>query len=91
MELLWYKWQRTPILYNYRLIRVLNRIEKEDFCLLKLLVKEDWITRAMLHLQEREKYIVEGAAACTLAAILGNLVPELKSKKYVSIVLRKQL
>ena len=48
------------------------------------MVKEDWVTRAMLHLSEREKFIVEGAAACTLAAILGNLVPELKSKKYVS-------
>ncbi|KAJ8714082.1 hypothetical protein PYW08_007702 [Mythimna loreyi] len=51
-----------------------------------LLVKEDWITRAMLHLSEREKFIVEGAGACPLAAIIGNLVPELKSKNVVCLL-----
>lgn len=39
----------------------------------------------MLHLLEREKFIVEGAGACPLAAIMGNLVPELKLKKYVIV------
>ncbi|KAJ8723862.1 hypothetical protein PYW07_007842 [Mythimna separata] len=51
-----------------------------------LLVKEDWVTRAMLHLSEREKFIVEGAGACSLAAIIGNLVPELKSKNVVCLL-----
>ncbi|XP_053614044.1 uncharacterized protein LOC128677320 [Plodia interpunctella] len=51
-----------------------------------LLVKEDWIARAMLHLIEKEKLIVEGAGACPLAAILGNIVPELKTKHVVSIL-----
>lgn len=46
------------------------------------MVKEDWIARAILHLVEQERFVVEGAGACPLAAILGNLVPELKSKKY---------
>lgn len=36
----------------------------------------------MLHMMEHERYIVEGAAACPLAAIIGKLVPELKNKKY---------
>ncbi|CAB3249267.1 unnamed protein product [Arctia plantaginis] len=51
-----------------------------------LLVKEDWIARAMLHLAEREKFIVEGTAACTLAAILGFLVPELKQKNVICLL-----
>ncbi|CAH4036865.1 L-threonine ammonia-lyase-like [Pieris brassicae] len=51
-----------------------------------LLVNEDWITRSVLHLVELERLVVEGAAACTLAAILGNLVPELKTKNVVCIL-----
>ncbi|XP_060805183.1 L-threonine ammonia-lyase isoform X2 [Amyelois transitella] len=51
-----------------------------------LLVKEEWIARAMLHLIEKEKLIVEGAGACPLAAVLGNIVPELKTKHVVCIL-----
>ncbi|XP_026314684.1 uncharacterized protein LOC113226315 isoform X2 [Hyposmocoma kahamanoa] len=51
-----------------------------------LLVKESWIGQAMLHMMEHERYVVEGAAACPLAAIIGQLVPELKNKTVVCIV-----
>ncbi|KAL0819572.1 hypothetical protein ABMA28_007663 [Loxostege sticticalis] len=51
-----------------------------------LLVKEDWIARSILHLVEKERYVVEGAGACPLAAIIGNLVPELKLKNVVCIL-----
>ncbi|XP_026494237.1 L-threonine ammonia-lyase-like [Vanessa tameamea] len=51
-----------------------------------LLVKEDWIARAILHLVENERFVVEGAGASPLAAILGNLVPELKTKNVVCIL-----
>ncbi|XP_049877863.1 L-threonine ammonia-lyase-like [Pectinophora gossypiella] len=51
-----------------------------------LLVKEEWIARAMLHMFERQKMVVEGAAACPLAAILGSLVPELKMKNVVMVL-----
>lgn len=49
-------------------------------------MKEDWVARSILHLTEREKFVVEGAGACPLAALLGNLVPELKSKNVVCIL-----
>lgn len=49
---------------------------------LQLLVNEDWIARSILHLVEKERFVVEGAGACPLATIIGNLVPELKLKKY---------
>ncbi|XP_038206612.1 L-threonine ammonia-lyase-like [Zerene cesonia] len=51
-----------------------------------LLVNEDWITKAILHLVEMERLVVEGAAACTLSAIISNLVPELKTKNVVCIL-----
>ncbi|RVE50059.1 hypothetical protein evm_005265 [Chilo suppressalis] len=51
-----------------------------------LLVKEDWIARAILHLIEKERYVVEGAGACPLAAIIGNLVPELKINNVVCVL-----
>ncbi|XP_045776864.1 L-threonine ammonia-lyase-like [Maniola jurtina] len=51
-----------------------------------LLVKDDWIARAVLHLVENERIVAEGAGACPLAAILGNLVPELKTKNVVCIL-----
>lgn len=53
----------------------------------KLLVKESWIGQAMLHMMEHERYVVEGAAACPLAAIIGQLVPELKNKKYLLMII----
>ncbi|KAJ2953368.1 hypothetical protein O0L34_g958 [Tuta absoluta] len=51
-----------------------------------LMVKEDWISSAMLHMFEIQRMVVEGAGACPLAAILGNLVPELKLKNVVAII-----
>ncbi|KAI5631159.1 pyridoxal-phosphate dependent enzyme domain-containing protein [Phthorimaea operculella] len=51
-----------------------------------LLVKEEWISRAVLHMFEIQKLVVEGAGACPLAAILGNLLPELKLKNVVCIM-----
>ncbi|XP_023934766.1 L-threonine ammonia-lyase [Bicyclus anynana] len=51
-----------------------------------LLVNDDWIARAILHLVENERLVIEGAGACPLAAILGKLVPELKSKNVVCIL-----
>ncbi|CAH2045234.1 unnamed protein product, partial [Iphiclides podalirius] len=51
-----------------------------------MLVAEDWIARAVLHLIEKERFVVEGAGACTMAAILSSLVPELKSKNVVCIL-----
>lgn len=35
----------------------------------------------MINLMEREKMMVEGAAACPVAAILAGKVPELRGKK----------
>ncbi|XP_047994544.1 L-threonine ammonia-lyase-like isoform X2 [Leguminivora glycinivorella] len=51
-----------------------------------LLVKEDWIARAILALIEQERFVVEGAGACPLAAIIGHMVPELKTKTVVCLV-----
>lgn len=51
-----------------------------------LLVKERWISTAMLHLLEKEHYVVEGAGALPLAALIGHLVPELKTKTVVCIL-----
>ncbi|XP_039757851.1 L-threonine ammonia-lyase-like isoform X2 [Pararge aegeria] len=49
-------------------------------------VNEDWIARAILHLVEQEKYVVEGGGAVGVAAILAGLVPELAGKKVVCIL-----
>jgi len=46
-------------------------------------VSEEYIALAILRLIEMEKAVVEGAGAAGLAAILANLVPELKGKKVV--------
>ncbi|KAM3960463.1 L-threonine ammonia-lyase-like [Aphomia sociella] len=51
-----------------------------------LLVNEEWIARAMLHLIEKERFVIEAAGSCPLAAIIGNLVPELKLKNVVCIL-----
>lgn len=42
---------------------------------------ETWISRAMITLLEREKVLVEGAAACPVAALMAGKVPELRRKK----------
>ncbi|XP_037294109.1 L-threonine ammonia-lyase isoform X2 [Manduca sexta] len=52
----------------------------------QLLVNEDWVARSILHLMEMERFVVEGAGACPLAAIIGNLVPELKLKNVVCVL-----
>ncbi|CAG4957492.1 unnamed protein product [Colias eurytheme] len=49
-------------------------------------VEETWISRAMLILFEREKMVVEGAAACPVAAIMAGKMPELKGKNVVIIL-----
>lgn len=48
-----------------------------------IVVNEDWISLAILQLVELEKCVVEGAAACGLAAILSGQLNELKNKKFV--------
>lgn len=45
------------------------------------------MSRAMLNIYEREKMVVEGAAACTVAVIMAGKVPELRAKKYVIYML----
>ncbi|CAB3249276.1 unnamed protein product [Arctia plantaginis] len=49
-------------------------------------VEEGWISRAMINIMEREKMIVEGAAACPVAAIMAGKVPELRGKTVVCIL-----
>jgi threonine dehydratase len=46
-------------------------------------VSEDEIALAILRIVELEKSVVEGAAAATLAALLGGKLPELAGKKVV--------
>ncbi|XP_068618950.1 L-threonine ammonia-lyase-like [Battus philenor] len=51
-----------------------------------IVVNEDLIARAVLYLVEKERFVVEGAAACTVAAIISSVVPELKTKNVVCIL-----
>ncbi|XP_073949974.1 L-threonine ammonia-lyase-like [Choristoneura fumiferana] len=53
-----------------------------------ILVDDDWIARAMLHLTEQEKLVVEGAGAVGLAALLAvpQILPELRGKTVVSLL-----
>ncbi|XP_077297307.1 serine racemase [Arctopsyche grandis] len=51
-----------------------------------IVVKEDWIARAILKLVETEKCVVEGAGASGIAAIMAGMVPELVGKKVVCIL-----
>ncbi|MBI2813825.1 MAG: threonine ammonia-lyase [Opitutae bacterium] len=48
-------------------------------------VSEDWIALAILRFVEREKIVVEGAAATPLAAMMAGLLPELKGKRVVLV------
>lgn len=48
-------------------------------------VGEDWIALAILRMVEREKIVVEGAAATPLAAMMAGLLPELRGKKVVLV------
>ncbi|KAJ0173572.1 hypothetical protein K1T71_010721 [Dendrolimus kikuchii] len=49
-------------------------------------VDELWISRAMINILEREKLVVEGAAACPVAAIMAGKTPELRGKNVVCIL-----
>lgn len=48
-----------------------------------VVVKEEYVTIAILRLLELEKAVVEGAGAIGFAAVLQGLLPELKGKKVV--------
>jgi len=48
-------------------------------------VSEDWIALAILRFVEREKIVVEGAAATPLAALMAGLLPGLKGKRVVLV------
>lgn len=49
-------------------------------------VSEDWIALAILRYAEREKTVVEGAAAAPLGALLAGKLPELRGKRVVLAV-----
>lgn len=49
----------------------------------QVVVNEDWVARAIMHIVEKEKYVVEGAGATAVACLLGGLLPNLKGKKWV--------
>ncbi|XP_028176508.1 L-threonine ammonia-lyase-like [Ostrinia nubilalis] len=51
-----------------------------------IVVKEDWVARAIMHLIEDERYVVEGAGAVPVAAIMAGLFPNLKGKKVVCVL-----
>ena len=48
-------------------------------------VSEDWIALAILRFVEREKIVIEGAAATPLAAMMAGLLPELKGQRVVLV------
>ncbi|XP_061384448.1 L-threonine dehydratase catabolic TdcB-like [Danaus plexippus] len=55
--------------------------------LTKMITVDDlWISRAMVNLLEREKIIVEAAAATPVAAIMAGKVPELRGKNVVCVL-----
>ncbi|XP_041969334.1 L-threonine ammonia-lyase-like [Aricia agestis] len=49
-------------------------------------VKEDWVARAIMHIVEEERFVVEGAGAVPIAAIMAGLFPNLKGKKVVCVL-----
>ncbi|CAH0400541.1 unnamed protein product [Chilo suppressalis] len=53
-----------------------------------VLVDDDWITRAVLHLVESEKIVVEGAGAVSMSALLAvpEIIPELREKTVVCLI-----
>ena len=54
---------------------------QNNYCVLQVVVKEEWIAIAILRLVELEKCVVEGAGAAGLAAILAGHLDELKGKR----------
>ncbi|XP_068618949.1 L-threonine ammonia-lyase-like [Battus philenor] len=51
-----------------------------------VVVKEDWVARAVMHIVEEERFVVEGAGAVSVAAIMAGLFPNLKGKKVACIL-----
>ncbi|XP_052756716.1 L-threonine ammonia-lyase-like, partial [Galleria mellonella] len=51
-----------------------------------IVVKEDWVARAIMHIVKEEKLVVEGAGSVTIAAIMAGLFPNLKGKKVVCVI-----
>ncbi|CAK1583730.1 unnamed protein product [Parnassius mnemosyne] len=51
-----------------------------------VVVKEDWVARAVMHIVEEERFVVEGAGAVSVAAVIAGLFPNLKGKKVVCIL-----
>ncbi|XP_059050841.1 L-threonine ammonia-lyase-like [Achroia grisella] len=51
-----------------------------------IVVKEDWVARAIMHLVEEERFVVEGAGSVTIAAVMAGLFPNLKGKKVVCVI-----
>ncbi|CAH0400542.1 unnamed protein product [Chilo suppressalis] len=51
-----------------------------------VIVREDWVARAILRLVEDERYVVEGGGAVSIAAIMAGLFPNLKGKKVVCVM-----
>lgn len=48
---------------------------------LQVVVREDWVARALMHITDEERCVIEGAAATTVASIMAGLFPNLKGKK----------
>ncbi|XP_022116547.1 L-threonine ammonia-lyase-like [Pieris rapae] len=51
-----------------------------------VVVKEDWVARAIMHVVEEERFVVEGGAAVTIASIMAGLFPNLKGKTVVCVL-----
>ncbi|XP_059053346.1 L-threonine ammonia-lyase-like isoform X2 [Achroia grisella] len=56
--------------------------------LIYVLVNDDWISRAVLHLTEEERFVADGAGATSLSALFGlpNILPELRGKTVVCVI-----
>ncbi|XP_026742986.1 uncharacterized protein LOC113506710 [Trichoplusia ni] len=50
-----------------------------------VVVREDWVARALMHITDEERCVIEGAAATTVASIMAGLFPNLKGKKVVCV------
>uniref|UniRef100_A0A2A4J248 L-serine deaminase n=1 Tax=Heliothis virescens TaxID=7102 RepID=A0A2A4J248_HELVI len=50
-----------------------------------VVVREDWVARAIMRVIEEEKVVIEGAAAVGIASIMAGLFPHLKGKTVVAV------
>ncbi|CAH1637804.1 unnamed protein product [Spodoptera littoralis] len=50
-----------------------------------VVVREDWVARAIMTIIEEEKVVAEGAGAVGVASIMAGLFPNLKGKRVVTI------